>query len=179
MPLPAAAWLKAPGNCRDGSGFLFSSICVAEKATNSANSTDSVWPLTSANTPAPAARPPSAMPGAMRRTMSQRTAPRRWCARTLDNEVKSTVAIAVAIAIFTDRSSSTPRLDKMIVRNGTMIALPPTPNMPANKPPTVPSASSSAINKAVKTSCFFVEHSQAQCKQRLRVPPRGAYWLRR
>ena len=41
------------------------------------------------------------MPGAMRRTMSQRTAPRAWCARRLDSDVKTIVAIEVAIAIFT------------------------------------------------------------------------------
>ena len=49
------------------------------------------------------------MPGASRLTMSQRTAPRLWCARTLEIEVKMMVAIEVAIAIFTARSGGTPR----------------------------------------------------------------------
>jgi hypothetical protein len=40
--------------------------------------------------------------------MSQRTAPRLWCARTLDSDVKMMVAIEVAIAIFTARSAGTP-----------------------------------------------------------------------
>jgi hypothetical protein len=63
---------------------LLSSICVAEKATNSANTSASVVPFSSANTPAPDSSPPATMPGASVRTRSQRTAPRWWCARTLE-----------------------------------------------------------------------------------------------
>ena len=48
------------------------------------------------------------MPGASVRTMSQRTAPRLWCARTLEIEVNRIVAIEVAIAIFTDSAAGTP-----------------------------------------------------------------------
>jgi len=52
------------------------------------------------------------MPGARLRTMSQRTAPRPWWARRLEIEVNTMVAMAVAIAIFTDRSGPTPRLSR-------------------------------------------------------------------
>ena len=61
---------------------------------------------------------PSTMPGASRLTMSQRTAPRWWCARTLDREVKMMVAIEVAMAIFTARSAETPRWARMIGDEG-------------------------------------------------------------
>ena len=51
--------------------------------------------------------PPSTMPGARRVTMSHRTAPRRWWARTLEMEVNMMVAMEVAIAIFTAKSGAT------------------------------------------------------------------------
>lgn len=91
--------------------------------------------------------------------MSQRTAPRLWCARTLDTDVKMIVAIEVAIAIFTARSAGTPRWPMMIVMNGTISMPPPMPKRPARKPVPRPSAASSAIrsgsSRAVKfTGCW-------------------------
>ncbi len=41
------------------------------------------------------------MPGASSRTIGQSTAPRWWCARTDDSEVKQMVASEVATAILT------------------------------------------------------------------------------
>jgi hypothetical protein len=87
------------------------------------------------------------MPGAMPRTRSQRTAPRRWCARRLDSEVNMIVAIEVAIAILIARASGTPFFDRMMVMKGTCIMPPPTPSMPARKPVHRPSATSSAASQ--------------------------------
>ena len=79
--------------------------------------------------------------------MSQRTAPRLWCARTLEIEVKMMVAIEVAIAIFTARSAGTPRWPRMIVMKGTISMPPPMPSRPARKPVPTPSTASSAISR--------------------------------
>ena len=87
------------------------------------------------------------MPGDSRLTMSQRTAPRLWCARTLESEVKMMVAIEVAIAIFTARSDATPRWPRMIVMKGTISMPPPMPSRPARKPVPTPSRASSATSK--------------------------------
>ena len=90
---------------------------------------------------------PTTMPGARRLTMSQRTAPRLWCARTLERDVKMIVAMDVAMAIFTDRSGETPRLARMMVMNGTISMPPPMPSRPARKPVPTPSTASSTISK--------------------------------
>ncbi len=71
------------------------------------------------------------MPGASVRTMSQRTAPRLWCARTLEIEVKRMVAIDVAIAIFTAMAEATPCADRISVMKGTSSMPPPMPSRPA------------------------------------------------
>ena len=65
-----------PGSWRVAAGFLFSSICVPEKNTKTANTTPSAGPLMRANAPRLASAAPVTMPGARRRTRSQRTAPR-------------------------------------------------------------------------------------------------------
>ena len=57
------------------------------------------------------------------------------------------VAIDVAIAIFTAKSGDTPRLDMMMVMNGTINIPPPMPSKPAKNPVPTPSTASSAINK--------------------------------
>ena len=86
------------------------------------------------------------MPGAIARTIGQRTAPRAWCARRLEIEVNTMVAIEVAMAIFTASAGSTPRRDSMKVTKGTIIMPPPTPSRPARKPTTPPSSSNSAAS---------------------------------
>ena len=78
--------------------------------------------------------------------MSQRTAPRWWCARTLEMDVNTMVAMDVAMAIFTARSGDTPRADMMSVMNGTISMPPPMPSSPARKPVQSPNATSSTIN---------------------------------
>jgi hypothetical protein len=79
--------------------------------------------------------------------MSQRTAPRLWCARTLAMEVNMIVAIEVAIAILTDKSGATPRWAMMKVRKGTSNMPPPMPSKPAKKPVAVPSTASSRTRR--------------------------------
>ena len=107
MKPPAPSWPAVPGIWRVGAGFLSRNICTAEKLTNRPKKTARKLPLSSANTPRLATKPPSTMPGASLVTMSQRTAPRLWCARTLDTEVNTMVAIDVAMAILTARSGAT------------------------------------------------------------------------
>ena len=109
MAPPAPRLPAGPGIWRLGAGLRLMSICVAEKLTKTANTSASVLPLSTENTPAPPSSPPSTMPGPSRRTTSQRTAPRRWWARTLEIEVNRMVAIEVAIAILTASAVSTPR----------------------------------------------------------------------
>ncbi len=146
MTEPAPSWPAVPGRVRVGLGFLFSSICVAEKPTKAANTMASHAPLSSANTPRLASAAPSTMPGASRWTMSQRTAPRWWCARTLETEVKMMVAMEVAMAILTARSEAMPRALRMALMKGTMIMPPPMPSRPARKPVHRPSTISSVIS---------------------------------
>jgi hypothetical protein len=90
---------------------------------------------------------PMTMPGASRLTMSQRTAPRLWWARTLEMDVKMMVAMEVAIAILTARSGPTPRADMMMVMNGTISMPPPMPSSPARKPVPMPSRASSRMSR--------------------------------
>ena len=145
MTPPAPSWPAVPGRVRLGLGFLSLSICVAEKPTKAANSSASHEPLRMANTPRLARAAPRTMPGASLRAMSQRTAPRLWCARTLETEVKMMVAMDVAMAALTARSGAMPRLVRMAVMNGTMIMPPPMPSRPARKPVHRPRAASSTI----------------------------------
>ena len=86
------------------------------------------------------------MPGASERTMSQRTAPRLWWARTLESEVNTMVAMDVAMATLTATSACTPRELNMAVRNGTITMPPPMPSNPAKKPEPSPKASNSTTN---------------------------------
>ncbi|MDT4878681.1 hypothetical protein FQZ97_1142960 [compost metagenome] len=79
--------------------------------------------------------------------MSQRTAPRWWCARTLEMEVKMMVAMEVAMAILIARSGVTPRPERITVMKGTMIMPPPMPSRPARKPVHRPRATSSAMSR--------------------------------
>src|SRR6218665_36378 len=144
---PAATWPAAPGRWRVGAGFLSRNICVAEKLTNRAKKIARKAPLSNANTPRLAPRPPSTMPGASRRTMSQRTAPRRWWARTLEIDVNTMVAIEVAIAIFTARSGATCCVPSMWVMKGIINMRRPMPSRPARKPVTRPSTPSSTISR--------------------------------
>ena len=122
-------------------------FCVAAKPTKPANTRASQEPLSKAKTPRLAMAAPITMPGASSLTMSQRTAPRLWWARTLESDVKMMVAIEVAIAILTARSGDTPRPLRMMVRKGTMIMPPPMPSRPARKPVPRPSRASSRINR--------------------------------
>src|SRR3546814_7423088 len=85
---------------------------------------------------------PMTMPGASLRTISQRTAPRLWWARTLEMDVKMITAMDVAIAILTVSSLSTPWEENMKVRKGTRTMPPPIPRSPARKPLPIPSRSS-------------------------------------
>jgi hypothetical protein len=101
MPAPTAVWPARPGSCRPGRGGRSRSMRSAVQPMKTAKNSASPWPLSSANAPAPAARPPSTMPGASVAASSQRTAPSRWCSRTLDSDVNRIVAIEVAMAIFT------------------------------------------------------------------------------
>ena len=135
---------------RVGAGFLSRNICVAENPTNAANTSASADPLSTANTPRLAAKPPSTMPGARPLTMSQRTAPFLWCARTLLIEVKMMVAIDVAMAILTDSPALTPRAARMAEMKGTMTMPPPTPSKPARKPAPRPSSASSTTIRGSK-----------------------------
>ena len=144
MAPPAAVAPSGPGIWRLGWGLRLISICVAEKPVKAAKPSASAVPLSTANSPAPASRPPSRMPGASRATRSQRTAPRRWWARTLAIEVNRIVAIEVAMAIFTASAPSTPRLVKITVRKGTINMPPPMPSKPARKPVQAPSSSNSS-----------------------------------
>ena len=147
MVVPAPIWPAVPGRVRVGLGFLSISICVAEKLTKAANTSASHEPLSIENTPRLASAAPSTMPGARRLTMSQRTAPRWWCARTLEMEVKMMVAMEVAMAILIDRSGATPRPERITVMKGTMIMPPPMPSRPARKPVHRPRATSSAMSR--------------------------------
>ena len=79
--------------------------------------------------------------------MSHRTAPRLWCARTLEIEVKMMVAMEVAMAIFTARPGATPRWARMALMNGTMIMPPPMPSRPARNPVNTPRRASSTISR--------------------------------
>ena len=146
MPPPAPSRPAGPGSWREAAGFLSRNICVAEKNTNTANTSASAAPLSTANTPRLATMAPSTMPGASSLTMSQRTAPFLWCARTLLTEVKMMVAMEVAMAIFTASPGATPRAPRMADRKGTMIMPPPMPSRPARKPVASPSKASSTIS---------------------------------
>ena len=146
MATPATLCPATPGNWRLARGCLFSSIWVAEKPTKAANTSDTVWPLRAANTPALANAPPSAMPGASALTMSQRTVPRWWCARRLDRLVNAIMAMQVAMATLTPASVPTPRWARIMVIKGVIIMPPPMPNRPAMKPAHRPRAASSAIS---------------------------------
>ena len=75
--------------------------------------------------------PPNTMPGAKPLTISQRTAPRAWCARTLEMEVNMMVAMEVAIAILMARSAGRPRCERISVRKGPISMPPPMPKSPA------------------------------------------------
>jgi len=77
MPAPAPNWPAGPGIWRLGAGRLLRSICQPEKLTKAPKTRASQAPLSKANMPAPASRPPARMPGARPLTRSQRTAP-RW-----------------------------------------------------------------------------------------------------
>ena len=121
---------------------------------------------------------PITMPGASRLTMSQRTAPRWWCARTLDRDVKMMVAMEVAIAIFTARSAETPRLARMMVMNGTISMPPPMPSRPARKPVPTPSTASSTISsgsrimgvsEGLRRALHFDQNAGCSKREKIRV----------
>ena len=61
-------------------------------------------------------------------------------------EVKTMVAIEVAIAIFSASSAPTPCAARMAEVNGTRIIPPPMPSSPAMKPPSNPSSASRAMD---------------------------------
>ncbi len=88
------------GSTRVGLGLRFKNIWVAEKATNTANIVLKILPGRATASCAPR-REPTRMPGAKVSATGQSTAPRSWCARTDDKDVKQMVARDVAIAILT------------------------------------------------------------------------------
>jgi uncharacterized membrane protein YfcA len=144
---PANHCPLAAGICRLGLGFLSKNIWVAEKPTNRPKKMASELPLSRANSPRLLIRLPTTMPGAKPRTMSQRTAPLRWCARTLEMDVKTMVAMDVAMAILTAISGAAPRALMISVRKGTITMPPPIPSRPAKKPDTTPKATSSSTRR--------------------------------
>ena len=160
---PAPSSPPIPGTCRAAAGFLSKNIWVAEKETNAAKNRASHAPLSSAKTPKLATALPITMPGASPLTKSHRTAPRRWCARTLEIDVKMMVAMEVAIAILTARSGPTPRPDKMTVMNGTITMPPPMPSNPAKNPVPKPSRASSTISRGSRI--------MGERKRCLQMPP--------
>ena len=89
-----------PGRVRLGSGRRLRNICVAENATKIANRIPSTLPGRATATRAPTSEP-TRMPGASTRTTCHSTAPRFWCARRDDSEVKQMVASEVATAALT------------------------------------------------------------------------------
>ena len=131
---------------REGEGFLPVNIWVAENPTNPANRAASNAPLSCAANCAPSTDP-TTIPGATMRTMSHRTAPRRWCARTLAIEVNRIEANEVATATLTICSAGNASWVNIIVMNGTIIMPPPTPKRPAAKPVHAPSTTSPAISR--------------------------------
>ena len=147
MISPAANRPISPGTWREAAGFLSINIWVAEKLTKAAKDSASQAPCRTANTATLANAPPNRMPGLSPLTRSQRTLPRLWWARTLEIEVKSMVAMEVAMAILTAKLSPTPRWVNATVMKGTMIMPPPMPSRPARKPVASPSRASSTISK--------------------------------
>src|SRR3954469_23017022 len=88
VPTPKVA--AGPGRVRLGLGLRSRNICVAEKATKQPKKMPSSLPGKATATCAPSSEP-SRMPGASTRTTGHSTAPRFWCARTEDSEVKQMV----------------------------------------------------------------------------------------
>lgn len=83
---------------------------------------------------------PTKIPITMRRTTSQRTAPRRWWARKLDTEVKMIEAMEVPRARCMMMAGSSPCQVKQNTSIGTITSPPPIPNRPARTPATAPTA---------------------------------------
>ena len=100
MALPAANMPMRPGKTRVAAGLRLSSIWVAEKVTNSANNRLNVRAGRAEATCEPV-NAPTRMPGANTMATGHNTAPRRWCARRDESEVKQMVASEVATAILT------------------------------------------------------------------------------
>ena len=117
----------------------------AERPTNTAKNIASQPDLSSPATWAPM-KVPSTAPAPIHTAISQRTAPRRWCARTLEAEVKRMVVNEVAIAICTMRSAPKCSRVNIKVRNGTRSMPPPMPSRPAMNPVKEPSTISSSRN---------------------------------
>ena len=90
---------------------------------------------------------PSRIPGTSPRTTGHSTAPCRLCACMLESDVKTIVAMAVATAMCTMWSRGKCSCVNRIVRNGTMIIVPPMPSSPARKPMTHPSATKATISE--------------------------------
>src|SRR3990172_545980 len=82
-----------------------------------------------------AASAPTAMPGAIARATAQSTAPCRWCARTLESDVKRMVAIEVPSDRCIICSAGYPFAVKTNTSIGTMTMPPPMPRRPPRKLP--------------------------------------------
>ncbi len=152
ITLPAPKVPTGPGSERLGGGLRSRNICVAEKATKTENRMDSALPDRAAASCAPTSEP-SRMPGANIHTTGHRTAPRFWCARTEDSEVKQIVASEVATATFTVNSAGKPLDVRMSVMKGTISIPPPMPSRPARKPVAVPSRASSKRRRGSMSIC--------------------------
>ena len=74
----------------------------------------------------------------IRRTMAQSTAPRRSCARRLEIDVKTMLAIEVPSARCIMLPAGSPCRAKEMTSSGTMTSPPPTPSKPASRPATAP-----------------------------------------
>jgi len=115
ITVPAPINPEGLGFDRLGAGFLSKNIWVAEKLTNNAKNRAKDDPFSRAKMPKLAMAAPKTIPRAKPPTRFQRMAPWLWCARTLDMDVKTMVAIDVAMAILLDRSAATPWPERMAV----------------------------------------------------------------
>ena len=135
IPLPTPNKPSEPGRLRVSLGFGSSNICAAATPANTPNAAESADEDMSATICGPTSEP-SRMPGASPRTTRHRTAPRRWCARMLEIDVKPIVAIDVATAMCIRCSGGKCSRVKTIVSTGMIVIAPPTPSSPARKPTT-------------------------------------------
>jgi hypothetical protein len=139
MIAPAANRPAVSGSSRIFLGFRSSRSWVPTKNTSAVNSIASgrvgMSPASSA-----APKEPASMPGASARAIRQSTAPCAWCARMLERDVKTMVAIDVPSATCNRCSGGRRCAVKTKTSIGTLSAPPPIPSKPARKPAIKPIA---------------------------------------